>query len=587
METLQELLSTLGDLDGLTKDELAELDSAISEAAVELAGDETLDDEGLALLEQTGEVVQAIREASAALDEKAEADRARADAALELIRGEEDDTEDVEDVEIEVEDETVEVEEPELEIVAEDEVEVLEDEEELELVADAKPRRAPLTRVAARRPAASAPREPAVPELMSLNLTAAANAPGVTAGSKITDYDQLAHAFVSAFEATKGYQHGPPVKVPVVRSGNGENQYPESHRLDSSLPGNMRKIETAQRAIRDNGGIQNAIANGLTASGGICTPEEVSYDQPILGSEDRPFRDGFLTRFGADRGGVETVPPPVIEEVAGAVDVWTNTNDTNPSDPTTKPCLTVTCPDPDTTVVEAITKCLEFGNFRARYFPEQIEAWMRLAAVNHARLAEQQLIAAVAAGSTAVTAGQVLGTTRDVLASLDRANAVWRYRHRDDNIMMSFAAPVWLKDQIRADIARQIPVGTVEETLALADSQIATFFASRNISPVWMMDGAAGQRFTVQGVGPLQGWPSTVTTYFAPAGSWLFLDGGTLDLGIVRDSTLNSTNDVQVFAETFEAAHFHGVESWSLTFDTCPDGSTSATVDIDPCVSGS
>jgi hypothetical protein len=60
-----------------------------------------------------------------------------------------------------------------------------------------------------------------------------------------------------------------------------------------------------------------------------------------------------------------------------------------------------------------------------------------------------------------------------------------------------------------------------------------------------------------------------------------------LDLGIVRDSTLNSTNDVQVFAETFEGAHFHGPESWTITFDTCPDGSTSAAVDIDPCTSGS
>lgn len=33
----------------------------------------------------------------------------------------------------------------------------------------------------------------------------------------------------------------------------------------------------------------------------------------------------------------------------------------------------------------------------------------------------------------------------------------------------------------------------------------------------------------------------------------VYIDGGVLDLGIVRDSTLNSTNDYHVFGETFEA----------------------------------
>lgn len=39
-----------------------------------------------------------------------------------------------------------------------------------------------------------------------------------------------------------------------------------------------------------------------------------------------------------------------------------------------------------------------------------------------------------------------------------------------------------------------------------------------------------------------------------PQGTFVFIDGGTLGLGIVRDSVLNSTNDFQVFGETFRAA---------------------------------
>ena len=36
-----------------------------------------------------------------------------------------------------------------------------------------------------------------------------------------------------------------------------------------------------------------------------------------------------------------------------------------------------------------------------------------------------------------------------------------------------------------------------------------------------------------------------------PEGTFL-LDGGTLELGIIRDSVLNSTNDFLLFGETFE-----------------------------------
>ena len=75
-----------------------------------------------------------------------------------------------------------------------------------------------------------------------------------------------------------------------------------------------------------------------------------------------------------------------------------------------------------------------------------------------------------------------------------------------------------------------------------------------------------------QGPTDLRNWPSDVHWYLYPEGSFLFLDGGTLDLGLVRDSTLNDTNDFQVFAETFEAVAFVGVESLAVTSTVCPNG---------------
>ena len=71
-------------------------------------------------------------------------------------------------------------------------------------------------------------------------------------------------------------------------------------------------------------------------------------------------------------------------------------------------------------------------------------------------------------------------------------------------------------------------------------------------------------------------------------GEAYFLDGGSLDLGIVRDSDLNSVNKFEVFAETSEGFLYHGATSpLRIVMDTCPDGSSSATVDINPCSTGS
>ena len=582
LEALLALVAAIADQDA---DALADLDANLIAAAEAIAAGDDLTDDDLANLERISEAITTVRTEATARDEAAAERAERAEAALLAIRGEAPDEGDEGEAASEESEEAA----TDGETDENEETEEVTEEAPAQLAAGAAPTpvtpAAPvvLSRVAARRPAPArtAPGRTESGGLRSLSLVASANAPGVPAGQPITDYDQLAAAFVSAVETARDYR-GPAAKVSIARAAT---TYPETHVLGDSWAANQERIEAAQRAVQRAGGVRQGLANGLTASGGICAPTEVLYDLPVLGSDARPVRDQWLTRFQADRGGVSTMPPPILTQLEAAVGVHTEANDISGA---TKSCLTVTCPSETSTVVEAMYKCLQFGNFRARFFPEQIEAWMRLAATEHAREAEVRLLSKISTGSTAVTHGQILGTSRDVLSAIDRAIAQWRYRHRtEDGFVLQFAAPRWLRDQIRVDVARQIPVGTVDETMALADSTIDGWFRMRHVEPTWLMDGESGQTFGTQGVGAMIGWPSTVKTYMAPAGGWLFLDGGTLDLGIVRDSTLNGTNDVRMFAETFEGAHFHGVESWTLTIDVCPDGSTSSTIDINPCVSGS
>ncbi len=79
---------------------------------------------------------------------------------------------------------------------------------------------------------------------------------------------------------------------------------------------------------------------------------------------------------------------------------------------------------------------------------------------------------------------------------------------------------------------------------------------------------------------PIPMFPSKIDSLLFTPGSWLFLDGGSLDLGLVRDSGLNAKNKYRQFMETFEGAAFRGIESLRLVMDVLPTGQTSGTKDL-------
>lgn len=463
------------------------------------------------------------------------------------------------------------------------------------------PARVPVaTRVAARRPNnALVPntREPnpahvgvgAGNAVVRRSLVSAGTFDTIELGARFANEEMMARAFVAAASSSRGYR-GPRVKIPVVRSEVQTEEFVamgrwlgpnarENHRTLSRFgrPGHLVEFDPEHPEVRV-----------LTAAGGICAPQQVNYELPTIGVDRRPVRDQALVRFGADRGGIRNLPIPVLSDVEGAISTWDLETDEDPGEET-KACLTITCDNTETEdFVAAIVRCFQTGNFRARYFPEQLRAWMDLANTWQARYAENRLIAAIAASSTNVTSETVLGTTRDLLTGLDRLLAGFASRWRDDTVQMTWLAPFWALRNMATDLARQMPVGTLDETLAVAEGTIEGFFRARpNLSPVWSLDGEAGQVFGTQGDGDILGWPSTIVSYLYPTGSHLFLDGGQQDFGIVRDSVLNATNDFQMFAETMEGHHFHGQESFRWTADVCPDGSASALVDINPCATGS
>ncbi|NBU22553.1 MAG: hypothetical protein EBS38_01350 [Actinobacteria bacterium] len=375
-------------------------------------------------------------------------------------------------------------------------------------------------------------------------ITAGADIPGYSAGSPIASLSEVSTLMEKRLHSLRR-----------VNGGDGEQhivasfstQYPEERFLGTDAEANSAKIESVvgQQA--------------LVASGGHAAPVEVKYDIFGIGSTTvRPVRDS-LPRFQADRGGVRFVTPPSFAagSYANAVGVWTAANDSaeTPS-PSTKTSLTVSAAQENTAVTDAVTLQLQFGNLMTRAYPELIARHNELALVQHAREAEQNLISKIDAGSTAVTSGTLIGFGRDFLVTVRKAAVAYRSRHRiAQTTQLKAIIPDWVYDAMAADLAIAMPG---DNTLAVGRSEIEGYLAQLNVTLVASPDMTV---FGSQGAAALLEFPDTFDWYLFAEGTFLFLDGGTLDLGIIRDSSLVGTNDYKMFIETFEGVAKVGIES--------------------------
>jgi hypothetical protein len=315
----------------------------------------------------------------------------------------------------------------------------------------------------------------------------------------------------------------------------------------------------------------------------------VSYDIFGFGVTDRPVKNS-LASFQADRGGIRYTTSPVLGDLDAAVSTWTLQDDIDAATPgapdPTKPCLRVDCGDEIVVHVDAIPLCLTFGNLQSRAFPELVERNNELALITQARYAEVRLLTRIGALSTQVSAPEKLGASRDFFVQIDQAAAGYRSRHRlDPDESLRVILPAWFKNQVRADITMSMPAGDDTDRFGIADNIVDTWFSARHINVTWHLDGEAAnagqaaQIFGAQNAGALNDFPAQVVWYLFSEGTFLFLDGGTLDLGLVRDSSLNATNDYKMFVETFEGVAKVGIESLRIVSTLDVNGASAGTVD--------
>jgi chemotaxis protein histidine kinase CheA len=420
---------------------------------------------------------------------------------------------------------------------------------------------APVTAAAEQPFEAPADRQPVVQvvETAPVAITAGADIPGYTAGSTINDMSEVASAMEKRIHSLRR-----------VNGGDGEQhivasittQYGENRTLSTDAESNSAKI--------------NAVVGqeALVASGGHAAPFEVKYDIFGLGSTtNRPVRDS-LPKFQADRGGIRFVTPPSFAsgDYADAVGIWTAATDTLPYS-NVKNSLTVTAAAEQTVSTDAVTLQLQFGNLMTRAYPELIARHNELALVQHAREAEQNLLTKIGDASTAVTTTSTIGFGRDFLVQVRRAAVAYRSRHRiDPKTQLKAIIPSWVYDAMASDLTLSMPG---DGTLAVSESEINGYLALSNVTLTPSPDLNV---FGAQSAAALLEFPDSFVWYLFAEGSFLFLDGGTLDLGIIRDSTLVGTNDYKMFVETFENVAFVGIEALKITSTITVAGTAAALV---------
>jgi len=314
-------------------------------------------------------------------------------------------------------------------------------------------------------------------------------------------------------------------------------------------------------------------ALAVTAAGGLCGPGDVDHSHPICAEQGRPVRDA-LVQFNASRGRVTFAPAAGLSQVAGAVGEWTSETDADPGTQV-KECPPVECPEEISESVDAIYRCLTIGNFQAKFSPEFWASRLELLAAAHDRAAERKALREMEDAATDVPAqGPDGGTLRNFLTAVNRAVAYDRDVNRNLTGRYKLVADHWVRDALRNQVIANQGVANNFTDLQATDQLINSWLNGVGVDPVWTYDGtydgAANAHRVLTSPGDL---PDTTSFLLFGEDAFVFLDGGTLDLGTsISDSALASTNDRQAFAESFEKVAYRGCGAYDVAFtvsDVC------------------
>jgi len=365
-----------------------------------------------------------------------------------------------------------------------------------------------------------------------------------------------------------------------------EFSFPEDRTLTDNAATNTEKLS---EVIVE--GIPGGIGRySLTAAGGLCAPATPFYSMPNFAVQDEPVW-GALPKFRAERGAVNVPTPTIIGDVfgQGAISTITEAEDALGGTWATKSCMDMDCPEYTETAVTILAHCREYGNLGARAWPEKVAHENALTMAALAKTSEEYMLARIKALSVNVTGGaETLGALIYLVDNIVKATFGIRSRLRmNRNARFRALMPAILPDLLQLDT-----VQTRYDRFTTADALVG-YLGTLGIDPVFYIDGVATGDDQIadasQTAGALDDLPDTIQWALYPEGAFIGLDMGSLELGIVRDSTLNSTNDFQVFGEEFRnVARIAPAQAcYWVTSDLCASGQFPPDGTVRTCDSGS
>jgi hypothetical protein len=330
----------------------------------------------------------------------------------------------------------------------------------------------------------------------------------------------------------------------------------------------------------------------LVAGGGWCAPSETRYDFFNIACESGMID---LPTFGVTRGGIEfPVSPSLADALGGGTAfagfaatlsntstpfLWTEADDIAAATGSpTKPCIRVPCPDFDEERLEAYGYCLTAGNLTNDAYPEATANTLRLLMSAHAHVINARLIALMLLASSATTTISGGAATDSAAPRIYNAVglAATDYRARYGMCIedvLEVILPYWVRDVIQADLAWKAGVELGDIPL----SEINRYFTARNIAVQWVNDWQVRGASQFGNATAMTAWPTTADFLIYAAGTFVHGNGMTLDLGVIRDSVLNETNDhTAAWSEEAHLVAKVGHESRRYTVGFNVNGSTSA-----------
>jgi hypothetical protein len=140
----------------------------------------------------------------------------------------------------------------------------------------------------------------------------------------------------------------------------------------------------------------------------------------------------------------------------------------------------------------------------------------------------------------------------------------------EDDVLES-VAPFWVKAVIRADLAWRTGV----DVRQVPDGEIDGHFNAINVRVQWVNDWQVRGSGQFGNATEMDEWPTSATFMVYAAGTFIKGNGLSLDLGVVRDSTLNETNDhTAAWSEECHLIAKVGHESRQYTINFCVNGKT-------------